>query len=176
MWSFDEYYADYLELCEVHKVVPYPRSHMAQKVPIGADPKDAFAFFDHPNKGVTDSGADGVPRVVFRGPVQTAPPRASVMLSAEGYDLLADVFRRAFDQAATGKGAERHADSKPFDEQPMQLIAQKRGIGFILGQADKKSEEAQGMLNRGQKEACIKELLGSMVYLAGAVIFIEKNL
>lgn len=98
------------------------------------------------------------------------------VLSAPGYEKLATVLARAFDQAANGKGKERHADDKPFHEQPMQLIADKRGIGFILGQADKKSEEAQGMLNRGQKEACVKELLGAIVYLAGAVIFVEKNL
>ena len=51
MWGFDDYYANYLELCEARKVVPYSRAYMAQNVPIGADPKDAFAFFDHLNKG-----------------------------------------------------------------------------------------------------------------------------
>ena len=163
MWSFDEYYADYLALCEARRVLPFKRSWMRDNVAIGARPEGAFVSFVHRSKEEATHAAP-------------PPVHAMVKLYAEGYELLADVFRRAFDQAATGKGAERHADSKPFDEQPMQLIAQKRGIGFILGQADKKSEEAQGMLNRGQKEACIKELLGSMVYLAGAVIFIEKNL
>jgi hypothetical protein len=92
-----------------------------------------------------------------------------------GYETLDAVLRDAYDQAARGKGAERHADNKPFDAQPMQLIADRRGIGFILGQADKKSEEAQGMLNRGRVDAAIRELLGAIVYTAGAIIWIERH-
>lgn len=92
-----------------------------------------------------------------------------------GYELLQDVLERAYNQAAVGKGAERHADGLPFHGQPMQKIADRRGIGFILGQADKKSEEAQGMLERGQRDAAIQELLGAIVYLSGAVIWIERQ-
>lgn len=98
-----------------------------------------------------------------------------VGVAPEGYESLSDVLLRAFDQAATGKGAERHADGKSFEDQPMQHIARRRGIGFILGQADKKSEEAQGMLDRGEKAKAVHELLGAIVYLAGAIIFIEKD-
>jgi hypothetical protein len=94
---------------------------------------------------------------------------------ALGYESLADVLRRAYEQAAVGKGKERHANDLPFDRQPMQQIADRRGIGFLLGQADKKSEEAQGMLDRGQVDAAIRELLGSIVYIAGAVIWIERH-
>lgn len=97
------------------------------------------------------------------------------MKSVDGYERLADVLERAFDQAATGKGAERHADNKPFHRQPMQQIADRRGVGFILGQSDKKSEEAQGMANRGQVDAAVRELLGAIVYLAGAVIWLERH-
>lgn len=97
------------------------------------------------------------------------------MGQVKGYEMLDDVLARAFDQAASGKGAERHANSKPFHEQPMQKIADRRGIGFILGQADKKSEEAQGMLERGERDAAVRELLGAIVYLAGAVIFIQRD-
>lgn len=92
-----------------------------------------------------------------------------------GYERLADVLARAYSQAALGKGNERHADGKPFHDQPMQQIGDRRGIGFILGQADKKSEEAQGMLARGDADAAVRELLGSIVYLAGAVIWIDRN-
>lgn len=97
------------------------------------------------------------------------------MKSANGYESLANVLERAFDQAATGKGAERHADNKPFHQQPMQQIGDRRGVGFILGQADKKSEEAHGMANRGQVDAAVRELLGAIVYLAGAVIWLERH-
>lgn len=98
-----------------------------------------------------------------------------VGVAPDGYETLSDVLLRAFDQAAKGKGAERHADNKPFDDQPMQHIARRRGVGFILGQADKKSEEAQGMLSRGEREKAVHELLGAIVYLAGAIIYIESG-
>lgn len=94
---------------------------------------------------------------------------------SEDYETLSDVLHRAYSQAAYGKGAERHADGKPFEEQPMQEIAKEHGIGFITGQARKKTEEALGMLERDETDAAIKELLGAIVYLAGAVVFIEEN-
>lgn len=97
-------------------------------------------------------------------------------MNVPGYESLAAVLSAAFDQAAKGKGKERHAeDNKPFDQQPMQLIADRRGIGFILGQADKKSEEAQGMLDRGEIDAAIREILGAIVYLAGSIIHINRH-
>lgn len=92
-----------------------------------------------------------------------------------GYEKLEAVLQAAFDQASVGKGAERHADDKPFHEQPMQQIAARRGLGFILGQADKKSEEAQGMLQRGEVDAFEREILGAIVYLAGAIVFAKAR-
>ena len=106
--------------------------------------------------------------------------RASSNLQAalykkEGYESLATVLDAALDQAACGKGAERHGNGLPFDQQPMQQIASRRGIGFILGQADKKSEEAQGMLERGEIDAFEREILGAINYLAGAIIFARNK-
>lgn len=158
MPDFKQTYGKYVDRCRQRGVLPQPEQVFEPFwVDVVCQPPD-YIFEKLPH--ARDSSVE------TRG----------VVLTAQGYELLAEVFARAFDQAANGKGKERHADDKPFHEQPMQLIADKRGIGFILGQADKKSEEAQGMLNRGQKEACVKELLGSIVYLAGAVIFVEKNL
>lgn len=96
-------------------------------------------------------------------------------MKAEGYEQLAAILQAAFDQASTGKGKERHANDKPFHEQPMQQIAKRRGIGFILGQADKKSEEAQGMLERGEIDAFEREILGAIVYLAGSIVFTRNQ-
>ena len=95
---------------------------------------------------------------------------SSVVLEAPGYESLALVLKAAFDQASIGKG-----DGLPFEMQPMQTIAQEHTIGFITGQARKKMEEALGMLTRGEADAAIKELLGAIVYTAGAVVFIENN-
>lgn len=96
-------------------------------------------------------------------------------LAAEGYEPLAGVFASAFEQAAHGKGKERHANDLPFIMQPMIQIGRRRGIGFVLGQADKKTEEAQGMLTRCERQAAVREILGAMVYLAGAVLLIEEG-
>lgn len=87
------------------------------------------------------------------------------------YAALKDVLARAFEQAAVGKGAERHAQGLPFDHQPMQLICELHGVGFALGQATKKAQEAQ----RLPKDAAVRELLGAIVYLAGAVVHMERQ-
>jgi hypothetical protein len=94
-----------------------------------------------------------------------------VILDATGYDSLAVVLKRAFDQASSGKGRERHATELPFHEQPMQTLASLYGPGFLLGQAAKKSQESQ-RLPAGRDVA---ELLGAINYLAGAVIFLERQ-
>lgn len=96
--------------------------------------------------------------------------RRGVTLQADGYDKLADVLSRAFDQAAHGKGRERHANDKPFDKQPMQDLIRLHGVGFATGQASKKASEAMGLPSTDRKVA---ELLGAIVYLAGAVIAVE---
>jgi hypothetical protein len=92
-------------------------------------------------------------------------------LQADGYELLADVLQRAFHQAAFGKGKERHANDEPFHEQVMQTGADRFGVGALLFQAFKKSEESQ----RLPVDRAVNELLGSIVYLAGAVIKLERD-
>lgn len=90
---------------------------------------------------------------------------------ANGYESLRDVLDRAFAQAASGKGHERHAVDKPFDQQPMQELISLYGVGFALGQAAKKAQESQ-RLPAGRDVA---ELLGAINYLAGAVIALERG-
>lgn len=99
-------------------------------------------------------------------PVAPAPT-----MQEPGYELLAYVLERAYNQAALGKGKERHANGEPFDEQVMQDGARRFGVGALLFQAFKKSEESQRLpLDRG-----VNELLGAIVYLAGAVIRRETD-
>lgn len=93
-------------------------------------------------------------------------------MNLPGYEALADVLTRAYDQAATGKGAERHARGEPFDEQVMQEGARRFGVGALLFQAFKKMEESQ----RLPHDAAVRELLGAINYTAGAVIAIEARL
>ncbi len=56
----------------------------------------------------------------------------SRMMDTPGYEKLADVLRRAYEQAAQGKGAERHASGKPFHEQPMQDLIKLYGAVIAL--------------------------------------------
>lgn len=93
----------------------------------------------------------------------------------EGYAPLAAVLDAALMQAARGKGAERHANGAIFTEQPMQLIARMVGLGFPLGQVLKKAAEAHGMVQRGDRDAARRELLGVIVYAAGAVLALDAE-
>jgi hypothetical protein len=86
-----------------------------------------------------------------------------------GYAMLYNVLSRAYQQAAVGKGAERHGNGKAFEDQPMQDLIRLYGPGFALGQAAKKAQESQRM----DKDAAVRELLGSIVYIAGTIIALE---
>ena len=98
--------------------------------------------------------------------------KRGAVMQAKGYEKLANVLTRAFDQAAHGKGKERHAKpAEPFDRQVMQEGAKRFGVGALLFQAFKKSEESQ----RLPTERAVAELLGAINYLAGAVIAIESE-
>lgn len=92
-------------------------------------------------------------------------------MGVEGYEKLQDVLERAYEQAASGKGRERHARGEAFHEQVMQIGAQKFGVGSLLFQAFKKSEESQ----RLSHDRAVNELLGAINYLAGAVIALEAQ-
>ena len=97
---------------------------------------------------------------------------ATYTLDASGYERLASVLHAAFNQAANGKGKERHArDAEPFHEQVILQGAKRFGHGALLFQAFKKSEESQ----RLSKDRAIAELHGAIVYLAAAVIALEDQ-
>ena len=89
----------------------------------------------------------------------------------DGYHGLFDVLADALGQAQLGKGAERHGNGKPFEEQPMQKLIELHGRGFAYGQAGKKAQESE----RLAYGAARRELLGAIVYLAGAVINLDKE-
>lgn len=89
-------------------------------------------------------------------------------MNEPGYEQLAEVLEDAFRQAAHGKGKERHANDLPFHEQRMlgisRLLDNDAGMAY---QACKKLTEARALPH----EACERELLGAIVYIAGMVIF-----
>ena len=101
----------------------------------------------------------------------TTPPLAPT----DPYAPLCRVLNAAYEQAANGKGKERHANNKPFTAQPIMEIARMVGPGYQLGQAMKKSAESLGMIQRGQPDRAKAELLGAINYLAACVLLIEED-
>lgn len=91
------------------------------------------------------------------------------------YGPLSEVLDAALAQASAGKGSYRHANGRHFCSQPMMEITHMVGLGFPLGQAMKKAQEAARMMDRGEPDHARHELLGAIVYLAGAVIAIEEK-
>lgn len=89
------------------------------------------------------------------------------------YLRLISVLGLAVNQAAFGKGLERHANSLPFEDQPMQQISKlldsPDGMAF---QVMKKCKEALGLPTY---DAQIHELLGVINYTAGIVIFLQDK-
>jgi len=82
------------------------------------------------------------------------------------YHDLAAVLEAAYNQAAHGKGKERHADANPLTEQPIFKIAEQVGDGFNAGQVIKKTQEARQMAARGEYAKAQHEILGAIVYAA----------
>ena len=87
------------------------------------------------------------------------------------YESLMTVLMQAYEHASAGKGKDRHAQNLPFDKQPMQQVCDLVGVGFALGQAIKKIQESQ----RLPADRARAELLGAINYIAGAVIWHDKQ-
>lgn len=92
--------------------------------------------------------------------------------AGEEYSELRRVLGMAVDQAAVGKGKERHAsDGEAFDEQP--IVRFNLWLGSNHGdifQACKKATES----TRLPRDRAIAELLGAINYLAAAVLVLER--
>lgn len=87
------------------------------------------------------------------------------------YSVLRSILDEAYQQAASGKGKERHANGKPWSDQPIAKIGRMVGIGFNLGQVMKKAQEASRM----DDDAACRELLGAIVYAASAIMLIRER-
>lgn len=88
------------------------------------------------------------------------------------YESLAMTLKAAFDQAASGKGKERHACDDNFEDQLMCYLAKQVGIAGPVFQVCKKAIEAC----RLPPEMAIAELKGAINYAAGAIIDIERGM
>lgn len=91
------------------------------------------------------------------------------------YADLIHALDAAISQAAAGKGKERHANGRPFSQQPIMEIGRMVGPGYQIGQAMKKGQEAMGMHARGERDRARAELLGAINYMAAAWLLIGES-
>jgi len=106
-------------------------------------------------------------------PVAAIDPVARLRRNpADGYDSLRVVLGLALEQAAAGKGKERHAlaGQRFEDQEIVQENARMGTTAFGVGQARKKALESM----RLPREAAERELLGAINYLAGAYLALGK--
>lgn len=109
----------------------------------------------------------------FPGILPFITPPGSIQVDvADGYQPLFEVLRGALNQAQAGKGKERHANGKPFLQQPIMEIGRMVGPGYNIGQAMKKGQEAMRLPTTERKVA---ELLGAINYLASAVLLLQEG-
>lgn len=88
------------------------------------------------------------------------------------YESLRGVLEEAYQQAASGKGAERHGNGLPFEDQPMQVISDLLDSDAgMLFQAMKKLQEGSRM----EPAAARREYLGAIVYIAGVIVRMDRN-
>jgi hypothetical protein len=90
------------------------------------------------------------------------------------YDSLYKVLLAAYNQAANGKGKERHQlnNEEPFEDQKICEIARRLSIDYNLGQAVKKIYESK-RLTDGRD---IAELYGAINYIAAAIIVKQEKI
>ena len=97
---------------------------------------------------------------------------ATGVMAQPGYEPLAEVLIKALRQSDSGKGRDRHATAgKPFLSQPICEIGRMVGIGYNVGQAMKKGQEAM----RLPTERAQAELLGAIVYMASAYLLLGES-
>lgn len=88
------------------------------------------------------------------------------------YSPLRRILSCAYEQAAYGKGAKRHANGRDFDKQPILEYGRIVGPGGTAFQAQKKLGEA--ISHHGSSPAGIAELHGAIVYAAATVLLMEE--
>lgn len=130
--------------------------------------------------GMLENDLDEIARAERTRAMMEAPkPVQGFDMKAEGYESLARILHMAYSQSAFGKGKERHANARPFDAQPISTIPELLGpvgVGGTAYQVIKKTQEAVGMHQRGDRAAAIAELLGAIVYAAATIRTIEKDM
>lgn len=135
---------------------------------VGTSPAMAAPYGVKPSKKpqqyelTMEADESGFPSVMFR--FKNKKDR-------DDYLPLLRTFLGALEQAAYGKGRERHANDLPFTEQPILTMARMLDSDAGLAQqVIKKTIEARSLPT---KQARINELRGTLVYAAAMILFEE---
>jgi len=103
--------------------------------------------------------------------------RVCVCPASTPYDSLAQVLDAALLQASSGKGAERHANNQPFENQPIMQITRLldgHPVGALAYQAIKKIIEAGRLYTLHGPAAAVKETMGAINYAAAMAIRLRE--
>lgn len=115
-----------------------------------------------------------------------APPQAeepvypllNTSLRADNpYASLRTVLDSAFEQAAGGKGAERHANGLPFEDQPIMQITRLLGehpVAALAYQVVKKTVEAGRLYRIKGPDAAVREMQGTINYAAATILRLQE--
>ena len=98
--------------------------------------------------------------------------RTNTMAKKDNYKRLKEVFEDAVAQAG-GEGEDKHGGAIPFERQMGFSVTRDVGLGFPLGQAMKKINEAIVYAGEDECGKTVDELLGAINYLAMAAIVLE---
>lgn len=99
-------------------------------------------------------------------------------LNVAGYEQLYRILKLAYDQAASGKGKERHSVGpvgfRAWEDQPILANARQVGPGGPALQVMKKIQEAVTMAGNGNFTGAKSETLGAVVYAAAMFKLLEE--
>jgi hypothetical protein len=114
-----------------------------------------------------------IPQFSFCDAFSTDAPASSYMpAKAPEAHPLTEAFEAAVNQTTHGKGERHGGEATPFWEQEWYAIAQDTGVGGLMFQGIKKAKEACRKPNQAAFET---ELLGSLVYLGMAYLYVRKH-
>jgi hypothetical protein len=122
---------------------------------------------------------DGILRDTMRQVLTTGSAYVTIGTppSDDGYDSLRAVLAQAVEQASGGKGAERHSNRQPFDQQPICQGGRRFGISGLVYQCWKKSHEVPVLLAMDDGKArAVRELLGVINYAAAAILVLQEGM
>jgi hypothetical protein len=92
------------------------------------------------------------------------------------YSKLWNMLCRAYEQASEGKGRERHASDDPFEQQEICEGIRKCGTGAATFQVRKKILEAARLMEKGEYEQALTDILGAIVYASAFGIVVDEKL